>query len=49
MHAIPDQFVAWPWDSLNVPKDCTKVNVKLLWEFGVENISVKLQHDVCKF
>ncbi len=38
---------AWLWVSFTVQKGCTKVNVKLLWDFGAENFSVKLQQDVC--
>ncbi len=36
---------AWPWASLNVRKDHTKVNVELVRDFYVENIYVKLEHD----
>ncbi len=36
---------AWPWASLKVQKDHTKVNVKFIRDFYVENIHVKLQHD----
>ncbi len=36
---------AWPWACLKVQKGHTKVNVELVWDFYVENIHVKLQHD----
>ncbi len=36
---------AWPWASLKVQKGHTKVNVKLVRDFYVENIHIKLQHD----
>ncbi len=36
---------AWPWASLKVRKGHTKFNVKLIQDFYVENIHVKLQHD----
>ncbi len=36
---------AWPWASLKVRKVHTKVNVKLIRDFYVEIIHVKLQHD----
>ncbi len=35
----------WPWTSLKVRKNHTKVNVELVRDFYVENIHVKLQHD----
>ncbi len=34
---------AWPWASLKVRKGHTKFNVKLIWDFDVENIPIKLQ------
>ncbi len=36
---------AWPWASLKVQKGHTKVNVKLIRDFYVENNHIKLQHD----
>ncbi len=36
---------AWRLASLKVQKGHTKVNVELIWDFYVENIYVKLQHD----
>ncbi len=35
----------WLWASLKVHKGHTKVNVKLIRDFDVENISINLQHD----
>ncbi len=36
---------AWPWTSLKVQKGHTKVNFKLIWDFDVANIPIKLEHD----
>ncbi len=35
----------WPWASLKVHKGNMKVNVKLVWDFDVDNITINLQHD----
>ncbi len=32
----------WPWASLNVQKDDTKVNVKHVWDIDMENIRIKV-------
>ncbi len=34
---------AWPWASLKVQKDHTKINIKLIRDFDVENTTIKLQ------
>ncbi len=34
----------WPWTSLKVHEGHTKVNVKLVQDFDVENIPINLQH-----
>ncbi len=48
MHAIPDKLLlhkaAWPCASSKVQQSLTKVNVKHIWHFDVENIPVKLQN-----
>ncbi len=38
---------AWPWASLKGQKSHTKANVKLIRDFYVENIHIKLQYDTC--
>ncbi len=35
----------WPWASLKVHKGVLKVNVKLVRDFDVDNITINLQHD----
>ncbi len=37
----------WTWASLKIQKGHRKVNVKLIWDFGIENVPVKLQHGTC--
>ncbi len=37
------------WANLKVQKGCTNVDVKLWWDFDVENITVKLQSDAGNF
>ncbi len=48
--AIPAELsfckAAWPWASLKVQKGHIKVNVKLMWDFGVEDVPVTL-YGVC--
>ncbi len=36
-----------PFEHDVVQKGHPKVNIKVVWDFDVENISVKLQHDSC--
>ncbi len=37
----------WLWPNSKGQKGQTKVNIKLVQDYDVENISVKLQHDAC--
>ncbi len=38
---------AWPWASVKVQKSHTKINIKLVQDFDVENTTIKLQLDTC--
>ncbi len=47
IHKELQDAAIWTWPSSKGHKGQTRVNIKLVWDFDVENISVKLQHDSC--
>ncbi len=42
IHKELEDAAIWTWP---ISKGQTKVNIELVWDFDVENISVKLQND----
>ncbi len=45
IHKKLQDAVIWTWPISKGQKGQTKVNIEFVWDFEVENISVKLQND----
>ncbi len=49
IHKKLQDAAIWTWPISNGQKGATKVNIELVRDFDVENISVKLQNDTGNF